>query len=154
MEPPTHFSYMTGRFWIPFAALALALAPLAIVHPVCVAGRSMEPSLQNGDLRWVLRAWVSHPPRRGEIWVVTGPSGQSVKRVLGLPGETVAWQGPELRVDGHALDEPWVVQPERGGAGTQTCGDGYLVLGDNRPKSQDGRSWGAIPTGALQGRVL
>lgn len=140
--------------WIPLAALTLALSPLAVVHPVRVAGRSMEPDLQNGDLRWVLRAWASHAPRRGEVWVVAGPEGEAVKRVLGLPGETVAWAGPDLRVDGRTLDEPWVVHPERRGSGQRACGSGYLVLGDNRPESLDGRAWGPLPGRALQGRIL
>lgn len=140
--------------WIPLAALALALAPLAVVHPVRVAGRSMDPTLRDGDLRWVLRAWASHPPRRGEVWVVAGPEGQAVKRVLGLPGETVTWDGPDLRVDGRTLDEPWVVHPDREGEGSLACGSGYLLLGDNRPASRDGRTWGPLPLQALQGRLL
>lgn len=142
------------RPWILLAALALALSPLAVVHPVRVSGRSMEPALADGDLRWSLRAWASHAPRRGEVWVVEGPQGASVKRVLGLPGDAVAWRGPDLWVNGQRLDEPWVVHPERGGEGEQVCGLGYLVLGDNRPESQDGRRWGAVPPSALRGRVL
>lgn len=142
------------RPWIPLAALALALSPLAVVHPVRVSGHSMEPALHDGSLRWALRAWASHAPRRGEIWVVEGPHGDSAKRVLGLPGDTVEWQGPDLWINGQRLDEPWVVHPERSGQGRTGCGEGYLVLGDNRPDSQDGRSWGPLPAGALRGRVL
>jgi len=142
------------RPWIPFAALALALSPLGVVHPVHVSGHSMEPALANGDLRCALRAWAGHAPRRGEIWVVAGPEGPSVKRVLGLPGDTVAWRGPDLWINGQRLEEPWVVHPERSGAGRQVCGSGYLVLGDNRPDSQDGRSWGAVPVQAMLGRIL
>ena len=145
---------MTSRHWLPLLALALALSPLAVVHPLWVSGRSMEPELRNGEWRWVLRAWASHAPRRGEVWVVVGPAGPSVKRVLGLPGETVAWQGPDVQVDGHRLDEPWVLHPERSGEGRQRCGEGYLLLGDNRPDSQDGRAWGPLPSEALRGRVL
>ena len=139
---------------IPLAALALALSPLAVVHPVRVSGHSMEPALADGGLCWALRAWASHAPRRGEVWVVDGPQGSSVKRVLGLPGDTVSWQGPDLWIHGQRLDEPWVLYPERTGEGQQSCGNGYLVLGDNRPDSQDGRSWGAVPRKALQGRIL
>ncbi|WP_243303597.1 signal peptidase I [Geothrix oryzisoli] len=140
--------------WIPLAALALALSPLAVVHPVRVSGRSMEPALHDGDLRWAVRAWASHAPRRGEVWLVEGPHGSSVKRVLGLPGEALTWTGPDLWIAGQRLDEPWVVHPERSGAGHQACGAGYLVLGDNRPDSQDGRSWGPLPVKAMRGRIL
>jgi signal peptidase I len=142
------------RPWIPCLALALALSPLFVVHPVRVSGRSMEPTLADGGLHWSLRAWASHAPRRGEVWVVEGPQGASVKRVLGLPGDTVAWRGPDLWINGQRLDEPWVVHPERSGEGQQACGPGYLVLGDNRPESQDGRRWGAVPPAAMRGRIL
>ena len=142
------------KIWIPLTALTLTLSPLVVVHPVWVSGHSMEPALADGDLRWALQPWASHAPRRGEIWVVEGPQGPSVKRVLGLPGESVAWKGPDLWINGQRLDEPWVVHPERSGEGRQECGEGYLVLGDNRPESQDGRSRGAIPTAWMRGRVL
>lgn len=114
----------------------------------------MEPTLADGELRWALRPWATHAPRRGEVWVVQGPQGASVKRVLGLPGETVAWSGPDLWINGQCLDEPWVAHPERGGSGRLSCGEGYLVLGDNRPASQDGRNWGALPVTSLRGRIL
>jgi signal peptidase I len=142
------------RPWIPITALAVALSPLLVLHPVRISGRSMEPTLLDGEVRWALRAWASHPPRRGEIWVVASPHGTSVKRVLGLPGETAAWQGPDLWINEARLNEPWVVHPERSGQGRQVCGKGYLVLGDNRPESQDGRSWGVLPETAMRGRIL
>ena len=142
------------KIWIPLAALALTLSPLVVVHPVWVSGHSMEPALADGDLRWALRPWASHAPRRGEIWVVEGPQGPSVKRVLGLPGESVAWKGPDLWINGQRLDEPWVVHPERSGEGSQDCGEGYLVLGDNRPESLDGRTWGVRSAKTLRGRIL
>lgn len=142
------------RPWVPLAAVILALAPLAVVHPVRVSGHSMEPTLHDGDLRWALRAWACAAPRRGEIWVVAGPGGTSVKRVLGLPGEVVTWQGPDLRVDDRRLDEPWVVHPDRSGEGRQVCGTGYLVLGDNRLASRDGRAWGPLDRVAMRGRLL
>ncbi len=142
------------RPWIPFAALALALSPLLVLHPVRVTGHSMEPTLADGDLRWALRAWASPAPRQGEIWVVDGPQGPSIKRVLGLPGDVVVWRGPDLWINGRRQDEPWVVHPERGGVGQKACGDGYFVLGDNRPNSQDGRSWGTLPGSVMRGRIL
>ncbi|MDR3683859.1 MAG: S26 family signal peptidase, partial [Geothrix sp.] len=68
--------------------------------------------------------------------------------------DVVAWRGPDLWVNGQRQEEPWVVHPERSGSGQQACGAGYLVLGDNRPDSQDGRTWGTIPREALRGRIL
>jgi hypothetical protein len=66
----------------------------------------------------------------------------------------LTWQGPDVWINGQRFNEPWVVHPERSGEGRQDCGDCYLVLGDNRPESQDGRSWGAIPVKAMRGRIL
>ena len=142
------------RPWVPLAALALALAPLAVVRPYWVRGRSMVPALGDGQMGWALRAWASHAPRRGEVWLVEGPGGPTVKRVLGLPGERIAWRGPDLLLDGRPLEEPWVRHPERLGEGSRSCGDGYLVLGDNRPESDDGRRWGPVPRSAFTARAL
>jgi signal peptidase I len=142
------------RPWIPLAALALALSPLLVVHPVRVSGHSMEPTLMDGDRRLALRAWASPAPQRGEIWIVAGPQGPALKRVLGLPGDVVVWRGPDLWINGQRHPEPWVVHPERGGTGQKACGDGYLVLGDNRPDSQDGRHWGILPAQAMRERLV
>lgn len=136
------------------AALALALSPLLVLHPVRVSGQSMEPTLADGELRWALRAWASGTPQRDEIWVVAGPQGPAIKRVLGLPGDIVVWRGPELLINGRPHQEPWVAHPERTAQGQKACGSGYLVLGDNRTASQDGRSWGAMPASALRERIL
>jgi signal peptidase I len=142
------------RPWVPVAALALALSPLLVLHPVRVSGQSMAPTLADGDLRWALRTWASGAPRRDEIWIVVGPQGPAIKRVLGLPGDVVVWRGPDLWLNGQRHQEPWVVHPERDGMDQKACGDGYLVLGDNRPESQDGRMWGPLARKAMQGRIL
>jgi signal peptidase I len=135
-------------------ALLLALAPLLVVRPVLVSGPSMEPAFRDGDLRWGLRAWVAGPPRRGEVWVVQGPQGPGLKRVLGLPGEGVELKGPRLLVDGRPLEEPWVASPELSDQGPWACGEGYLVLGDHRTVSVDGRAWGPLPRSAFVARLL
>ena len=142
------------RTWLPLAALGLALSPLAVVHPVRISGRSMEPTLRSGDLRVGLGAWVAGPPRRGEVWMVDGPEGPSVKRVVGLPGETLDQVRGDLRVGGRTLDEPYLGVTEREDGGPWACGPGYLVAGDNRPQSRDGRAWGALPGSAFRSRVL
>lgn len=140
--------------WLPLAALLVALAPLAVVQPVRISGRSMEPALADGALRFAVRAWATHAPRRGEIWVVQGPEGASAKRVVGLPGETLDQLRGDLRLAGKFMNEPYVGQTEREDGGPWPCGEGYLVLGDNRPASRDGRAWGPLPQAAFRARVV
>lgn len=139
----------------PYAAAVLIVAaPLAVVHPVQVRGRSMEPGLRDGQLVWTLRAWCAGAPRRGQVWVVEGPDGPVIKRLLGLPGEIVSERGGDLWIGGVRVKEPYVARVDARDGGPWPCGAGYLFLGDNRPVSEDGRAWGPLPLAALQGRVV
>lgn len=142
------------KLWIPLLALGLALSPLALVHPVRVKGRSMEPTLRSGQILWVIRGWAAGPPARRQVWLLETPDGPSLKRVLALPGDDLEIREGEVLHQGRPLDEPYVQQPERGSAGPWQAGDGYLVLGDNRPESRDSRAWGPLPRSAFRGRIL
>ena len=68
------------RIGIPLAALALALAPLAVVRPVRVAGESMAPALKPGQVRWLLRSWAAGDPERFQVWLVDSPDGPAPRR--------------------------------------------------------------------------
>lgn len=142
------------KLWIPFLSLGLALSPLAIVHPVRVQGCSMEPTLRNGQLCWILRSWAAGPPTRNQVWMVEAPDGPSLKRVLAIPGEGLEMREGDLFQAGRRLEEPYVHHPERHSAGPWEAKGGYLMLGDNRPESRDSRAWGPLPRKAFQGRVL
>jgi signal peptidase I len=142
------------KLWIPLAALALALSPLAVVHPVRVSGRSMEPDLPDASLRFALRARWSGAPARGEVWLVEGPEGPAVKRVVGMPHESWEQKEGELLLEGHRFEETYVEHPEHGDGGPWDTGEGYLLLGDNRPESHDGRVWGSLPRSAFRARLL
>jgi len=142
------------KLWLPAAALALALLPLAFLHPLRVTGRSMEPTLPAGAIRIAVRAWCSAPPRRGEVWLVQGPDGPAVKRVVGLPGERLEQRDGELYLDDRRLQEPFLPRFDQGHAGPWDTGTGFLLLGDNRPESRDGRVWGPLPRSAFRSRVL
>ena len=142
------------KWWIPPTALALALSPLTGVYPVRVSGRSMEPTLQAGELRWALRRWCAGEPRRGQVWALEGPQGPAIKRVVGLPGEELVQQKSELWLQNRPLEEPYVTHPERGEDGPWQSGQGYFLLGDRRSESQDSRSWGPLPRSAFRGRIL
>jgi len=136
------------------AALALALSPLAFVHPVRVAGRSMEPRLRPGSVCFALRPWCAGPPAAGQIWLVQTPSGAAVKRLVGLPGDRVELRRGDLWVNGRRVDEPYVDRPERDSAGSWAAGAGYFLLGDNRQESHDSRAWGSLSGAGLRGRIL
>lgn len=142
------------NLWKAGVALALALSPLVVVRPVFVSGPSMEPAFRDGELRWALRRWAAGAPRRGDVWVVEGPQGRSLKRVTGLPGETVELLGPQLRINGRTVEEPWVRHAEHLDQGPWSCGSGYLVMGDHRTVSVDGRNWGPLPQAAFVARVF
>ena len=140
--------------WIPLLALGLALSPLALVHPLRVQGRSMVPALRSGQIVWAIRSWAAGAPERQQVWLLETQDGPSVKRVLALPGERLELHDGEFLHQGRPLDEPYVQQPERGSAGPWLAGEGYLVLGDNRPESRDSRTWGPLPRSAFRGRIL
>jgi signal peptidase I len=142
------------RLWLYGSALAIALSPLAAIHPLKVDGHSMEPGLRDGQLVWVLRPWCAGPPRRGQVWEAEGPDGPAIKRIIGLPGEKVSEKGGDLWIGGARLHEPYVAQVDATDGGPWLCGSGYLLLGDNRPRSEDGRAWGPLPEAALRGRIL
>jgi len=114
---------------------------------------------------WSVEAETSryaiHPPRRGEIIVFEFPDknlGNSrkdfVKRVVGLPGETIQIHHGEVLVDGQLLDEPYLNEKGKSNSREITLGEGeYYVLGDNRNYSNDSRAWGAVPRENVKGKV-
>jgi signal peptidase I len=153
---------------------ALALFGLAaIVYLVCfdlsrMTSSSMAPTLwsddwSDGDL--VLTEKVSYwfrQPRRWEVVAFRRPDGHQVmKRVVGLPGETVQLQ-PDgtIRIDGQPIDRPPELDSLKYYAYgnlalrlTAQCGDGYYVLGDDSRDSDDSRFNGAVRRDRLIGRA-
>ena len=105
--------------------------------------------------------YAIHPPRRGEIIVfefpdknLDNPRKDFVKRVVGLPGETIQIHYGEVLVDNQLLDEPYLAAKGRSNSRGITLGEGeYYVLGDNRNYSNDSRAWGAVPGENVKGKV-
>ncbi len=109
--------------------------------------------------------------RRGDVMVFKYPDEPDrdfIKRVIGLPGETVELKAKKVYIDGHPLDEPYVhfLEPasdsqevtsfdvrERYGPVRVPEGH-YFVMGDNRDNSQDSRYWGYLPRDYVKGRAL
>ena len=149
---------------LALGALAVAARRLARLEPVLVEGDSMRPTLRPGQRLAV--GPLDRPPRRGDLVVVrpsSTPALEVVKRVVGLPGERVRLVDGRLQVDGVEVAEPYLADratgaaraPQAGAADLDVrLGEGqYLVLGDHRAASTDGRDFGPVPAAALAGRV-
>ncbi len=104
-----------------------------------------------------LPLFASSPPGYGDIIAFTDPldpSRELLKRVIGVPGDTIELDGGQIIRNGEPLDEPYVVN--RGGRSIKPVKvpeDSYYVLGDNRPGSSDSRSWGFVPGDHIIGRA-
>jgi len=142
--------------------LAVAIFGYAIrcaVQSFRVRGTSMEPTLHDGQYVVVDRVVYRylHPPRRGDIVVFKdsdGSGGEVVKRVVGLPGERLELRSACVYVEGQLLVEPYLAAPSAGSWGPkQISPDEYFVLGDNRLRSTDSRSWGGLPGTRIVGKV-
>lgn len=124
-----------------------------------VDGQSMEPNLHTGQFLIVSRlAYKFGLPQRGDIIVFDfpgNPADDYVKRVIGLPGDTVTIQAGQIFINGNRLEEPYL--PDERMLPTQgrwNVPDGsYFVLGDNRAHSSDSRSWGMLPVDAIVGKA-
>lgn len=142
-----------SRRWLLAALGAAGALALARLRPfrAAVEGESMAPSLRPGDQVVAVR------PRRigrGDVVVVRPPGRavEMVKRVVGLPGEEVAVRGGRARVGARALDEPYA--SGAGEAGAWSLGpDEFLVLGDRRDRSTDGRAFGPVRRSQIVGVV-
>jgi signal peptidase I len=136
---------------------ALAAAALAVrrarLEPMLVKGGSMRPTLGPGQR--IAVAPLVRPPARGDLVVLNRPGNlEVVKRVVGLPGERVRLLSGQLEVDGRAVPEPYLAGPPSFGDLDLELGPAqYLVLGDHRAASTDGRDFGPVGADVLVGRV-
>jgi len=139
-------------------AVVLYFGINAISARVRVDGLSMNPTLQHGEYVLVSRlAYKTGTPERGDIIVFSYPIDQNqdlIKRVIGLPGETVTIRNSEVLINGEKLQEPYIAQPPIY-SGEWTVGEGQLfVLGDNRNDSKDSHQWGLLPIENVIGKAL
>lgn len=124
-----------------------------------VSGTSMVPNLQNNEYVVVNKmAYLFHPPERGDVIVFHYPLDTTkdyIKRVIGLPGDTISYDSTTVTVDGTVLKEPYISQAANSEGKTLVVPQNdYFVLGDNRPVSDDSRSWGFVPKDDLVGKAV
>ncbi|NJC97086.1 MAG: signal peptidase I [Anaerolineales bacterium] len=139
-------------------AVVLYFGINAISARVRVDGFSMNPTLQDGEYVLVSRmSYKFSEPQRGDIIVFSFPIDQRqdlIKRVIGLPGETVRIQDNQVYINDAPLAEPYIAQDPRYN-GEWTVGEGQLfVLGDNRNDSKDSHQWGLLPVDNVIGKAI
>ena len=148
-----------------------------VVQSFYIPSGSMLPTLQIGDRIIVNKlSYRFHDPRRGDIVVFSRPPLEDqeyadlVKRVVGLPGETISSRGGHIYIDGKELNQPWLPKGPDSYSGPLPGGDPhpqfdlpgpvkipageYYVMGDNRTNSEDSRFFGPIPKSLIVGRAV
>ena len=146
-----------------FALMIATLMVVFVVQPVKVEGTSMLTRLHDGDRIFVNKLIYYGVPKleRGDIvvfWYPNDPSKNYIKRIVGLPGETVEVREGRVLINGVDLNEPYLdphlnishmsLQP------VIVKDHYYFVMGDNRDNSSDSRYWGLVPEKYIYGKAL
>lgn len=148
------------REYIPYVLIVLfvVLLRVYIISPVQVDGSSMVPTLRDNEI--LLLKKYDHSFNRFDIVVLKYNKEKLVKRIIGLPGETVAYRNNTLWIDGTKVEEPFLPENiittdfDLSKIGYTKIPDGYyFVVGDNRGDSLDSRYIGLISKKDIEGTV-
>lgn len=153
---------------IRFAVIALLIVlPIRffIAQPFIVSGASMDDTFENNQYLIVDQvSYNFHQPERGDVVIFKYPLDPSkffIKRVIGLPGETVVLSGLSVSIqnekhpEGITLEEPYLDTVSKETYLTITLDENeYFVMGDNRDHSSDSRTWGVLPEENIMGRAI
>jgi signal peptidase I len=187
---PRPFTKSTGREYFESIVIAVILALFIrtfVVQAFKIPTGSMENNLLIGD-HLLVNKFVLGPTasglerlllpmgaiRRGDVLVFKYPEEPDrdfIKRIIGLPGDTLELKQKKVYINGQPIDEPYVhfLEPPGGGAdlhevtsidvreryGPVTVPENqYFAMGDNRDNSQDSRYWGFLPRDYVKGRAL
>ncbi len=124
-----------------------------------VDGESMQPSLRSEEFVLVDKVtYLFQSPQRGDVIVFHYPLDTHrdfIKRIIGLPGDTISTTSARVIVDGQALHEPYISLPHNFESDTWKLGPNqFFVMGDNRDNSLDSRSWGPLDRNYIIGKAL
>ncbi|OGI59551.1 signal peptidase I [Candidatus Nomurabacteria bacterium RIFCSPHIGHO2_01_FULL_38_19] len=151
---------------VRFAIIALVIVipiRVLVVEPFVVSGSSMFPTFENRD--YLIIDKISYKlgnPKRDDVVIFRYPNDQTkffIKRIIGLPNETVDIQGSLVTItngekkESFKLDEPYVKNISKNSMYLELKADEYFVMGDNRSASSDSRYWGAVKRNLLVGKA-
>ncbi len=147
------------RFSHAFMAILVIAMFFVVFEPVRVDGRSMAETLDNNELLWVSRIdYLLSEPSRFDVVICRYPGRegkQFVKRLVGLPGDTVEVRNTTLYVNGAEVEEDYIHYPANYYYEPYTLGENeYFVLGDNRSNSNDSHTVGPLKRSQIIGHVL
>lgn len=152
------------RFSI-IAILIVIPIRMFIAQPFIVSGASMDDTFHNGEYLIVDQVtYHFESPARGDVVIFRYPKDPSkffIKRVIGVPGDTITIENSVVTITndenpkGFILDEPYIKSMAPAPSLTEALGEReYFVMGDNRDKSSDSRSWGVLQEERIVGRAL
>lgn len=144
-----------------FAIIAATLIKTFIIYNVEVPSGSMENTIMIGDRAVTFRlSYLFQDPKRGDIIVFPFPDDEKVdyiKRIIGLPGETIEGKDGYVYINGKPLEEPYVMAPIDSDFGPyEVPEDSYFMMGDNRNNSADSRFWDIkfVKRDKIEGKAL
>jgi signal peptidase I len=139
-------------------ATLLFLAINAVSARIRVDGSSMVPTLSDGQFVMVNRlAYKLGDPDHGDVVVFDyprDPEQEYIKRIIGLPGDTVRMVGGHVYINGQIIEEPYIAADARDTGEWAIPENNYFVLGDNRNNSQDSRNFKFVPMENLIGKAV
>ncbi|MBP7006972.1 MAG: signal peptidase I [Candidatus Pacebacteria bacterium] len=156
-------------FWelVRFAILAILIVlpiRIFIAQPFIVSGASMYPTFHDSEYLIIDEiSYILGEPKRNDVVVFKYPKDTKkffIKRIIGLPGETVDVNGEEVTItnkenkEGFKLDQSYVENKSNTTGHYVLEDDEYFVMGDNRSASSDSRYWGPVKENLLVGRAL
>ncbi len=121
-----------------------------------IDGSSMNPTLVDGEYLIINNlSYYLDEPQRGDVIVFRHPNNDLnlIKRVIGLPGDTVEVTGGNVSVNGVVLDEPYIKAAPTYSGHWEVPDEHFFVLGDNRNNSSDSHSWSYLPEGNIIGKA-
>jgi len=171
VQIPSVKSEILAFVWETIKVVVVSLAIILpiryyLVQPFFVKGASMEPNFEDGDYLLVDElSYRFSVPERGDVIIFRYPQDPSqffIKRIIGLPNETVEIKDNQIkiynkeRLEGFVLDESYLAFEQKtvGNSVTKTDDNEYFVLGDNRFQSSDSRRWGSVNKSLITGKAF